>query len=80
LNACWFVALIVAATVGRDDVIPGCGERSDLVTPSVPELRKAMKKHQLCSVCTTGFRGMELNRSVPEMEVPDECVREQVPL
>jgi hypothetical protein len=72
--------LIVAAAIGCDDVIPGCGERTDLVTPSVPELGKAMKKHKLCSVCATGFRGMELNRSVPEMEVPDECVREQVPL
>jgi hypothetical protein len=39
-----------------------------------------MKKHKLCSVCATGLRGMELNGSVPEMEAPDEWVREQVPL
>jgi hypothetical protein len=78
LNASRFVALIVAATVRCDDVISDCRERTDLVTPPVPELRKPVEKDNLCAVCVTGFRGMQLNRSVPEMKVPDQCVREQV--
>lgn len=78
LNACRFVALIVAATVGCDNVIASCGERTDLVAPSVPELGKAVKKDNLGAVCGAGFHGMQLNRSVPEVEVPEERVRGQL--
>jgi len=40
------IAQVVAALVGHDHSIPGLGQRSNLVPPSVPELREAVEQNQ----------------------------------
>jgi hypothetical protein len=40
------VAQVITALVGHDHSIPGLGQRSNLVPPSVPELREAVEQNQ----------------------------------
>jgi hypothetical protein len=58
-NSVRLVARIVAALVGNDDAKPGCRERTDLVYPSLPEIRKAVQQDDVRTIARTGLHDVQ---------------------
>jgi hypothetical protein len=55
------VGQVAAALVRRDDPQPGFGKRRDLMSPAVPELRKAVQQHDHRAVFRSGRGDMQTN-------------------
>src|SRR4029077_16512813 len=51
----------VAPLVGGKDAEPGLGERTDLMPPAVPELRKSMEQDQERPVLRPGLDGVQMD-------------------